>query len=101
MEWVEIDGFYGEGGGQIFRMSVVFLVIMGKLVRIYNICVNRLNFGLRFQYFYGIFVLKEFSNVKIKGVSVGLIELEFIFGKVELKYVWVFIKIVGSIMFVF
>ncbi|MDK2914727.1 MAG: 3-terminal phosphate cyclase, partial [Thermococcaceae archaeon] len=65
MGWVEIDGSYGEGGGQILRTSVALSVITGKPVRIYNIRANRPNPGLRPQHLHGILALKELSNAKV------------------------------------
>ncbi|MBP1911801.1 RNA 3'-terminal phosphate cyclase [Thermococcus stetteri] len=97
MEWVEIDGSYGEGGGQILRTSVALSVITGRPLRIYNIRANRPNPGLRPQHLHGILALKELSNAKVKGASVGSTELEFIPGKPEAKHIRVPIKTAGSI----
>lgn len=100
MGWVEIDGSYGEGGGQILRTSVALSVITGKPVRIYNIRANRPNPGLRPQHLHGILALKELSNAKVKGASVGSTELEFIPGRAESKHIRVPIKTAGSITLV-
>jgi RNA 3'-terminal phosphate cyclase (GTP) len=100
MEWVEIDGSHGEGGGQILRTSVALSVITGKPVRIYNIRANRPNPGLRPQHLHGILALKELGNAKVKGASVGSTELEFIPGKAEPKHIRVPIKTAGSITLV-
>ncbi|WP_297507538.1 RNA 3'-terminal phosphate cyclase [Thermococcus sp.] len=100
MEWVEIDGSYGEGGGQILRTAVALSVITGKAVRIKRIRANRPNPGLRPQHLHGILALKELSNARVKGASVGSTELEFIPGKVEAGHVRVPIKTAGSVTLV-
>jgi len=100
MEWVEIDGSYGEGGGQILRTAVALSVITGRPVRIYNIRANRPNPGLRPQHLHGILALKELGNAKVKGASVGSTKLEFIPGKAEPKHIRVPIKTAGSITLV-
>ncbi|RLF58405.1 MAG: RNA 3'-phosphate cyclase, partial [Thermoplasmata archaeon] len=38
---IEIDGSYGEGGGQILRSSISLSVLTGKPVLIKNIRANR------------------------------------------------------------
>lgn len=100
MEWVEIDGSYGEGGGQILRTSIALSVITGRSVRIYNIRANRPNPGLRPQHLHGILALKELSNARVNGVQVGSTVLEFIPGKAEAKHIRVPIKTAGSITLV-
>ncbi len=100
MEWVEIDGSYGEGGGQILRTAVALSVITGKPVRIHRIRANRPNPGLRVQHLHGILALKELSNARVKGAKVGSTVLEFIPGKAEPKHIKVPIKTAGSITLV-
>jgi len=100
MDWVEIDGSYGEGGGQILRTAVALSVITGRPVRIRNIRANRPNPGLRTQHLHGILALKELGNARVKGARVGSTRLEFIPGKVEPKHVRVPIRTAGSITLV-
>jgi len=96
MGWIEIDGSYGEGGGQILRTSVALSVITGKPVRIRRIRANRSNPGLRPQHLHGILALKELSNAKVKGAKVGSTELEFVPEKPEPKHIRVPVKTAGS-----
>ncbi|ASJ06540.1 RNA 3'-terminal phosphate cyclase [Thermococcus pacificus] len=100
MGWVEIDGSYGEGGGQILRTAVALSVITGKAVRIYNIRANRPNSGLKPQHLHGILALKELSGARVKGAQVGSTELEFIPGEAKPKHVRVPISTAGSITLV-
>jgi len=100
MEWVEIDGSYGEGGGQILRTAVALSVITGKPVRIHRIRANRPNPGLRVQHLHGILALKELSNARVRGAKVGSTVLEFVPGRAEPKHIKVPIKTAGSITLV-
>lgn len=43
---IEIDGSFGEGGGQILRTSVALSAVTLRPVRIYNIRAKRKNPGL-------------------------------------------------------
>ncbi len=96
MEWVEIDGSYGEGGGQIVRTAVALSVITGKAVRITKIRAGRPNPGLRPQHLHAILALKELSGARVKGAEVGSAELEFIPGEARARQIRVPIKTAGS-----
>ena len=100
MEWVEIDGSYGEGGGQILRTAVALSIITGKPVRITKIRANRSNPGLRPQHLHGILALKELSGARVRGAEVGSTKLEFIPGKPKPRHIKVPIKTAGSITLV-
>ncbi|ASJ02196.1 RNA 3'-terminal-phosphate cyclase [Thermococcus profundus] len=100
MERVEIDGSYGEGGGQIIRTAVALSAVTGKPVRITKIRANRPNPGLRPQHLHGILALKQLSGAKVKGAQVGSTELEFIPGELKFEHVKVPIKTAGSITLV-
>ena len=74
---IEIDGSYGEGGGQILRSSISLSVLTGKPVLIKNIRANRPNPGLRAQHLTAVRVLKEISNASAEGLEIGSPRLEF------------------------
>ena len=97
---IEIDGSYGEGGGQILRTAVALSVITGKPVRIRRIRANRPNPGLRPQHLHGILALKELNNARVKGAKVGSTVLEFIPGEAKPKHIRVPIKTAGSVTLV-
>ena len=50
MKMMEIDGSYGEGGGQLVRTAVALSAITGRPVKITNIRKNRPNPGLKPQH---------------------------------------------------
>ncbi|MEM4412391.1 MAG: RNA 3'-terminal phosphate cyclase, partial [Thermofilum sp.] len=47
---IEIDGSFGEGGGQLLRYSVALAALLGTPIRVYNIRAKRDNPGLRPQH---------------------------------------------------
>ncbi|MEM2715636.1 MAG: RNA 3'-terminal phosphate cyclase, partial [Candidatus Thermoplasmatota archaeon] len=80
---IEIDGGYGEGGGQILRMSIAFSSITKKPVKIFNIRANRPNPGLRNQHITAIETVAKMCNAEVKGLKVGSSEIEFYPGEIE------------------
>ncbi len=75
---IEIDGSYGEGGGQILRTSISLSAITMKPVRITNIRAGRRKPGLRRQHMAGIELTAQLVDASVKGLEVGSTEIEFI-----------------------
>lgn len=80
MEFVEIDGSLGEGGGQILRTAVSLSCVFDRPIRVKNIRKNRTVPGLRPQHLQCILASAKLCNAKFSGVSVGSTEIEFIPG---------------------
>lgn len=74
---IEIDGSYGEGGGQILRMGIALASLTKKPVRIFNIRANRPNPGLRRQHMVAIESLAKICNARVKGLHVDSRAIEF------------------------
>lgn len=74
---IEIDGSFGESGGQILRTSAALSVITGKPVRIFNIRAKRSKPGLRPQHLMVLKILKEFSGARVSGLEVNSREITF------------------------
>ncbi|MHA1883340.1 MAG: RNA 3'-terminal phosphate cyclase [Candidatus Thorarchaeota archaeon] len=74
---IEIDGSYGEGGGQILRTSTSLSALTLKPVRITGIRAGRKNPGLRRQHLAGIELTSWIVGAKVKGLEVGSTEVEF------------------------
>ncbi len=74
---IEIDGSYGESGGQILRTSCAFSAVTGKAVKIINIRKGRPNPGLQAQHIAAIEALAQLSNAKVIGLKQGSAELIF------------------------
>jgi RNA 3'-terminal phosphate cyclase (ATP) len=67
----EIDGSFGEGGGQILRTSVALSSILKKSVRIINIRARRNNPGLRPQHIAAVQAIGEMCGAEIDNLNLG------------------------------
>jgi RNA 3'-terminal phosphate cyclase (ATP) len=74
---IEIDGSFGEGGGQILRTSLTLSALTKKEFRIYNIRAKRKNPGLQRQHLTAVVAVKTLTNAEVKGDKVGSTELIF------------------------
>jgi RNA 3'-terminal phosphate cyclase (ATP)/RNA 3'-terminal phosphate cyclase (GTP) len=80
---IEIDGSYGEGGGQLLRCAVAFAALTGKETRVHNIRAGRPNPGLAPQHLAAINGVALISGGKLEGAGVGSTEIIFRPGKVQ------------------
>ncbi|MCE2614639.1 MAG: RNA 3'-phosphate cyclase [Nitrosopumilus sp. (ex Thoosa mismalolli)] len=78
MDFVEINGGHGEGGGQIIRSAITLSCIIKKPVHIINIRKNRKVPGLKPQHITAINILQKISNAEVIGNKIGSTELKFI-----------------------
>jgi RNA 3'-terminal phosphate cyclase (ATP) len=83
MEFLEIDGSFGEGGGQIIRTAITLSCILNKPIKIRNIRKNRKNPGLKPQHFTALKILKKICNANLGQLQIGDTSLEFIPGVVQ------------------
>ncbi|OQY27609.1 MAG: RNA 3'-phosphate cyclase [Candidatus Cloacimonetes bacterium 4572_55] len=74
---LEVDGSFGEGGGQILRTTLALSVITEIPVRIYNIRGRRPRPGLRPQHALAARALAEISRGKVRGADPGSEEVIF------------------------
>lgn len=77
LDHIEIDGGFGEGGGQIIRSSVSLSAITGKPIKIKNIRKNRSTPGLRPQHLTAINILTKLCDGELRGGVVGSEEISF------------------------
>lgn len=75
---IEIDGAYGEGGGQIIRSSLTLSMCTGLPFRITNIRKGREKGGLRPQHLQAVKSSAEISGAAVKGDELGSDQLEFV-----------------------
>ncbi|OGW51803.1 MAG: RNA 3'-terminal-phosphate cyclase [Nitrospirae bacterium RBG_13_43_8] len=80
---LEIDGSFGEGGGQILRTSLSLSCLLNKPFRLFNIRRRRKKPGLMPQHLMGIRSLKLISNARVDGDFQGSTELVFEPGEVK------------------
>ena len=80
MDFLKINGSYGEGGGQIIRSAVTLSCITKQPIHLENIRENRRIPGLRPQHLTTITILQKITNAKVIGAEIGSTELKFIPG---------------------
>lgn len=74
---LEIDGSYGEGGGQLLRLAVALSAITGVRLRITNIRARRDNPGLAAQHLAGVQAVGKLCGAKIAGLTLHSQEIIF------------------------
>jgi RNA 3'-terminal phosphate cyclase (ATP) len=77
VDFLKIDGSYGEGGGQIVRSAVTLSCITKTPIQIENIRINRRVPGLRPQHLTAIKLLGKICNAEIQGLNVGSKTIKF------------------------
>ena len=77
MDFLKIDGSFGEGGGQIIRSAVTLSCITQTPIKIENIRKNRKVPGLRPQHLTGIKLLSKVCNAKVNGLEIGSTSISF------------------------
>jgi len=96
-EFLELAGDYLEGGGQILRTSLALSCILKKPVRIYNIRAKRPNPGLQAQHFATVKALRDITQAKVEGFSLGSLEIKFSPQEIRSVDLNIDIKTAGSI----
>jgi RNA 3'-terminal phosphate cyclase (ATP) len=79
---IEIDGSYGEGGGQIVRTSVALSAVTGMPVHITRIRQGRPRPGLAPQHVQAISALAKLCRAKTAGVTPRSTEISFLPGDI-------------------
>lgn len=75
---IEIDGSYGEGGGQLVRTAVALSAVTGKAVKIRNIRKNRPGPGLRPQHLKTLETAARICKARASGLFLGSTEFSFV-----------------------
>ena len=68
---LEIDGSYGEGGGQIVRMAVALSALTSTPVRLVNVRAKRKKPGLAAQHATAIRAVAKMCDARVEGAEVG------------------------------
>jgi len=99
-ELIEIDGSFGEGGGQILRTSLSLSCLLKRPFRIFNIRKGRKKPGLMPQHLACVKAMELLSSAKVEGASTGSMELTFEPGEVKPGEFFFDIGTAGSTMLV-
>ncbi len=98
--YLEIDGSFGEGGGQILRTALSLSCLFKKPFRIFNIRTGRKKPGLMPQHLTSVRAAQLLSRAGVKGDSAGSTELSFAPGEVKSGSFFFDIGTAGSTMLV-
>lgn len=74
---IEIDGSYGEGGGQLVRTAVALSAVTGEEIKVTNIRENRPNPGLKQQHLKALETAAKIWGARVSGLFPGSSELSF------------------------
>jgi RNA 3'-terminal phosphate cyclase (ATP) len=74
---VQLDGSFGEGGGQILRSSLALSLLTGRPFRLRNIRARRTKPGLQPQHLMSVQAAAEIGSAKLRGASIGSTTLDF------------------------
>ena len=74
---IEIDGSYGEGGGQILRTALTLSAILMRPFTIHHIRSKRKNPGLQAQHLKAVEALAQITKAKTEGVKFGSQKISF------------------------
>lgn len=77
MKPIEIDGSFGEGGGQILRTCLSLSCVTGLPFRAFNIRAGRKEPGLKPQHLLSVRAAAEVSGAEVAGDALGSLELTF------------------------
>jgi RNA 3'-terminal phosphate cyclase (ATP) len=74
---IEIDGSYGEGGGQILRTALALSAILRKPFTLFHIRSKRKNPGLQAQHLAAVQALARITEAQTEGVRFGSQKITF------------------------
>ena len=74
---IEIDGSFGEGGGQILRTTVALSSILKKPVKVINIRAKRNNPGLRPQHVAAVKAVAQMCGAEVENLNLGASWISF------------------------
>ena len=83
MKMIELDGSYGEGGGQILRTALTLSMITGIPFRIERIRAKRSKPGLLRQHLTAVNAAAQICGAQVQGAAPGSLALSFVPGKIR------------------
>src|SRR3989475_12656104 len=80
---IEVDGSYGEGGGQVLRTAVALAAVVSKETLVFKIRAGRPEPGISPQHMTGVKAAAELCSANLQGLEVGATEFVFKPGKLR------------------
>jgi RNA 3'-terminal phosphate cyclase (ATP) len=80
---LEVDGSYGEGGGQILRTSLALSLLTGRPFHLRHIRAGRAKPGLQPQHLQSVLAAARVGDARVTGASQGSSDLTFEPGEVR------------------
>jgi len=74
---VEVDGSFGEGGGQIIRSAVTLAALTGQAVTVSRVRAGRKKPGLQPQHLTAVRAAARICNATLRGDTVGSFQFTF------------------------
>jgi RNA 3'-terminal phosphate cyclase (GTP) len=97
---IEIDGSYGEGGGQIVRTALALSCLTQKPFEVTNIRKGRCKGGLKAQHLHCVKGLEQLCSARTEGAEKGSERLYFEPGKMAARHLDIDVGTAGSITLV-
>ncbi len=97
----DIDGSYGEGGGQILRTALALSAILKKPFSIHHIRSKRKNPGLQAQHLEAVEALAQITEAQTEGVKFGSQKITFFPQKILPGNYQFEVKTAGSTLLLF
>lgn len=82
MAALEIDGSFGEGGGQLTRCAMALSAISGQPIRLFDIRKRRPKPGLMAQHLTALRAVAALCNGELEGAKLGATEIRFRPGRI-------------------
>src|SRR5262249_19521305 len=80
---IEIDGSFGEGGGQILRSSLALALVTGKPFHLRNVRAGRAKPGLQPQHLMSVRAAAQVGQAELRGAALHSTDLTFVPGPVS------------------
>jgi len=94
---IELDGTFGEGGGQIVRTALALSTLTQQGFHVTDIRKGRKDSGLKMQHLHCIKALQKLTDAEAEGASLGSTELTFLPKPLHGRSLSIDIETAGSI----